>query len=341
MTSRLARVLSGSAVAAGLLTACAETPPPYQPYAALPAHVSRLALEPVTGSFCNSPYPIGQLRAKVFAADGREYATPLNPPPGQPGPAPGTFLDPAELGGTASFGQFSADLTFVPPVDLLPTLGSNLVVDSWLTKQPNVRARVVIPPRFDCPQYVNLSGRPGPMGSTSRSGGEGEPGPNVRVALGYLTRPGAKPLVIVRVDDPRGLRARTIISPDGPPLQILLDGGNGGMGGMALVHGYGLNRIEIPGGPGGDGGDGGAAEIYYDDAAPELEHKVVVFNRGGPGGGGGGGGSGGAGSGRSGRAGPLPRATPAPARRLFSDELAHGVPIRVQGALEPAANQAI
>ena len=32
---------------------------------------------------------------------------------------------------------------------------------------------------------------------------------------------------------------------------------------------------------------------------------------------------------------------PAPVRRLFHDELAHGVPVRIHGAIEPAANQSI
>ena len=80
------------------------------------------------------------------------------------------------------------------------------------------------------------------------------------------------------------------------------------------------------------------AKDFYDEDAPALQRKVVIFNRGGPGGVGGGGGVSSATNGRSGRAGPLPRGTPASARRLFSDELAHGVPIRVHG---PTASQSI
>jgi hypothetical protein len=142
-------------------------------------------------------------------------------------------------------------------------------------------------------------------------------------------------LILVRIDDARGLRARTVIAPEGPPLQILLDGGIGGAGGMAIQHGYGMNRFELPPGIGGAGGDGGAAEILYDDTAPELEREVMIINRGGPGGFGGGG------AGLPGRPGPLPRSEPVPVRRLFHDELAHGVPVRVHGALAPTANQSI
>ena len=43
----------------------------------------------------------------------------------------------------------------------------------------------------------------------------------------------------------------------------------------------------------------------------------------------------------SGRPGPLPCSEPAPVRRLFRDELAHGVPVLVRGALEPTANRSI
>jgi hypothetical protein len=118
-------------------------------------------------------------------------------------------------------------------------------------------------------------------------------------------------------------------------LQILLDGGVGGAGGAEIRNGYGVNLFEIPAGIGGGGGDGGAAEIVYDDTAPELERKVMIINRGGPGG------SGGGGNGSPGRPGPLPRTEPGPVRRLFHDELAHGVPVRIRGAIEPAANQSI
>ena len=116
------------------------------------------------------------------------------------------------------------------------------------------------------------------------------------------------------------------MAPEGPPLQILLDGGVGGAGGLAIRNGYGVNRFEIPPGMGGEGGDGGAAEIFYDGTAPELERKVVIINRGGPGGGGG------AGNGSPGRPGPLPRTHPEAVRRLFTDELAHGVPVRIHGS---------
>ncbi len=62
-------------------------------------------------------------------------------------------------------------------------------------------------------------------------------------------------------------------------------------GGVAFqTGGYGINQLlQIPAGVGGGGGDGGAAEILYDDTAPELERKVVIVNRGGPGGRGAGG----------------------------------------------------
>ena len=339
MVRTFARRLVPAALAALGLASCAETPPvnpAYGPgFAATSARPVRLELADYNpGGRCSSPFPLTQLRAKLFTADGNAYLTPVFTLQGQDtgGFAP---LSPADLAGNLNFGQLTPDLFYVPPADLLPLIGGNLVVTSWVTRQPAVRTQLVVPPRFDCPQFVNLSGRPGPMGSPSRQGGFGEAGPTVRVSLGYVTGPGSRVLILVRIDDARGLRARTVIAPDGPPLQILLDGGVGGSGGVEIRNGYGVNRFEIPPGIGGDGGDGGAAEILYDATAPELESKVVIVNRGGPGGAGGGG------PGSSGRPGPLPRAEPAPVRRLFHDELAHDVPVRIHGAIEPAANQSI
>jgi hypothetical protein len=326
------------AIASLGLGSCAETAGPNPAYgpgfspSAPPVRLELAAYNP--DGRCSSPFPLAQLRAKLFTGDGKVYLTPSFTPRG-PDTAGLPPLSPSELAGSLTFGQLSPDLFYFPPADLLPLIGGNLVVTASVNRQPNVRAQLVIPPRFDCPQFVNLSGRPGSMGSASRQGGFGEAGPTVRVSLGYVTGPGHKVLILVRIDDMRGLRARTVIAPEGPPLQIILDGGGGGAGGMAIQNGYGLNRFEIPPGVGGGGGDGGAAEILYDDTAPELERTVLIINRGGPAG------TGGGGNGRPGRPGPLPRTEAAPVRRLFHDELAHGVPVRIHGAIEPAANQSI
>jgi hypothetical protein len=329
-----------AALFAPWLPGCAETPAVKAPVAPLASPSARLELEAVVlDRGCSSPYPISELRAKVIAGDGKAYATPIFTPNGLDtgGLSP---LEPSELSGKASFGQFITGLFYFPPVDLLPVIGSDLVVNAWLTRQPSVRARLVIPPRFDCPQYLNLSGRPGGTGTPSQPGGKGEPGPSVRIAIGYLERAGAKPLILVRVDDARGMRARAVISPDGPPLQIFLDGGAGGPGGLPSVplqqpSASSMWGAPMPGpwnfpGQGGAGGDGGAAAIGYDDAAPELEGKVLIVNRGGLGA------TSVSGNGPTGRPGPLPRTEPIPVRRLFPDEIAHGVSIRVHGAVEPA-----
>ena len=128
-------------------------------------------------------------------------------------------LAPAELSGSLSFGQLSSDLFYFPPADLLPVIGGSLVVTASVNRQPSVRTQLVIPSRFDCPQFVNLSGRPGAMGSPSHQGGFGEAGPTVRVSVGYVTGPAQKALILVRVDDGRGIRARTVMAPEGPPLR--------------------------------------------------------------------------------------------------------------------------
>jgi hypothetical protein len=349
MVSRCAGGLATMAGFALWMAACAEAPTVKPPNRVVAGHPARIELEAVSlEPRCSSPYPISQLRVKLTADDGQAYATPIFTPNG-PNTGGLAALDPAEVSGTVSFGQFITGLFYLPPVDLLPEVGSELVVNAWLTRQPNVKARLAIPPRFDCPQYLNLSGRSGFTGTPSAPGGPGEPGPAVRIAIGYLDHAGAKPLILVRVDDARGMRARTVISSDGPPLQIFLDGGVGGVGGFPLAPGpwpygpmgppfWGATAWGVTGpwnftGPGGAGGDGGAAEIGYDEAAPELEGKVVIVNRGGSGG------AGCCGSGRAGRPGPLPRTARVPVRHLFEEEIAHGVRIRVRDALDRAAGQ--
>jgi hypothetical protein len=274
---------------------------------------------------CSSPFPLSQLSVKLHTSDGSSYTTPVSVMDGPTSLAPGQ-LDPTAVSWNVNFGQFTTTLVYLPPVDLLPYIGGNLVVTAWLTREPNIHAKLVVAPRFDCPQYMYLSGRRGSAGPAAGLGGAGEPGPTVRVSLGYVTGPGQRPLVIARLEDASGIRGRTVFSP-ATPLQIFLDGGPGGMGGPSSDLSVGSLTVgHGSAGVGGDGGDGGGAEISFDESAPELERKVIVTSRGGQGG------FGQMGSGRPGRPGALPRFTPAPARTLFRDELAHGVPIRVPAA---------
>ena len=342
VVGRVARKLVTLALAVTplCLAACAEAPAPpsgspAQGFSPAAARAARLDLTAINGgASSSSPYPLSQLAARLTTADGHVYATPIFTPQGPEtgGLAP---LNPADLSWNVPFGQFTSDLVYVPPFDLLPVIGGDLTVTVWVTKQPSVHAQLVLRPRFDGSQYLNLSGRNGSLGSFSSPGTEGEPGPLVRVAIGYLDGPTKTRLVLVRVDDARGLRARTVVAPGGPPLQIFLDGGSGGMGGPGIERGYGVYARTTPSGIGGNGGDGGGAEIEYDEDSPELEKMVVVFNRGG------GGGVGGGGAGQPGRQGSIPRTHAAPVRQLFHDELAHGVPVHVHGALEPAKNESI
>jgi len=222
----------------------------------------------------------------------------------------------------ASFGQLSPDLQYDPPRDLLPLLGKELVLDVAVSvEQENLTGRLIVPPRYDCPQIMNLAGRSGREGWQATPAEDGEPGPQVRVAIGYMTGPKGETLVLVRVDDASGMRGRTLLRSDAPPLQIVIDGGPGGPADprRSLVKTVvGQGRLPY----GGGGGDGGAAEISFDQSFPELERKVVVLNRGGLGG------PGVRGYGRPGRPGAIPHAAPAPVEMLFGDEIARGVPIR-------------
>ena len=265
MVRTFARRFGPAAIAVVGLASCAESPPPNPAFA---PGFSETAVRPVRLELtaynpdgrCSSPFPLTQLRAKLFAGDGSAYLTPVFTSGGADtsGFAP---LSPSNLSGTLTFGQLSSDLIYFPPPDLLPLIGGNLVVTASVNRQPNVRTQLVIPPRFDCPQFVNLSGRPGPMGSASRQGGFGEPGPTVRVSLGYLTGPGQK-VLILRADRRRAWasRADRHRSRGTAVAEIVLDGGVGGSGGVEIRNGYGVNRFEIPAGVGGAGGDGGAAE---------------------------------------------------------------------------------
>ena len=198
MVRTFARCLASAVIAAVGLASCAESPPPnpaYGPgFAATSARPVRLELADYNpDGHCSSPFPLTHLRAKLFTGDGNAFLTPVFT---SQGPDTGGFapLSPSDLSGSIGFGQLSTDLSYFPPADLLPLIGGNLVVTAWLIRQPKVWAQLVVPPRFDCPQFVNLSGRPGPMGSASNHGGFGEPGPTVRVSLGYVTGPGQRVL---------------------------------------------------------------------------------------------------------------------------------------------------
>jgi hypothetical protein len=226
--------------------------------------------------------------------------------------------------------MLTPELQYLAPTDLLPFMGRNLTIDVAVTGRPELAARVIVQPQYDCPQFVNLAGRSGRNGWAGRPGEDGQPGPKVRVGVGYVTGSKGEPLVLVRVDDVSGIRARTLFLPGGPPLQVVLDGGGGGAADMrGMLFGAAAAHPQ-----GGDGGDGGAAEIAYDEAFPELERKIIVVNRGGPGGAG----RAGSTNGRPGRPGAMPRVTKTSATALFSDEIAHGVPIRRAQAASTAGS---
>jgi hypothetical protein len=282
------------------------------------AHVtaSRLELTAVDrGGRYPSPFPISRLRVRLFAQDGGVYTTEAASGGTSPG-AGGRVLSASDLTWRVNIGQFTPDLVYVPPIDVLPVVGGDLVVDVSVAKQPAVHARLAVKAQFDCRQFLDLSGRDGAAAYFSRPATPGEPGPAVQIALGYVNGPTQKPLVLVKVEDAAGVRARTVLSPDGPPLQIFLDGGAGGLGG-------------------GDGGDGGAALIVYEEGQPELEQRVKVFNRGGPAG------AGADTTGRPGRQGAIPRTEPGSARLLFREEIEHGAPIRIHGVVDPSAKRSI
>lgn len=122
------------------------------------------------------------------------------------------------------------------------------------------------------------------------------------------------------------------------------DAGDGGHGGDGGDGGRGGN--------GGDGGDGGQVVVRFDARSPELQGLVAVVTAGGAAGGAGSGGyAGGAGTGgssasgkrgtngragvagqpgvagRAGRDGPAPEYAADDSKRLFSVELARGLPI--------------
>src|SRR6476659_3963797 len=110
-------------------------------------------------------------------------------------------------------------------------MGKDLVVDVGLYANPALDARLTVPPQYGCPQVMNLAGRSGRNGWDSLPGESGRPGPHVRIAVGYVAGPTGDPLVLARVDEGSAMRGRTLFAPDGPPLQIVLDCGAGGLGG--------------------------------------------------------------------------------------------------------------
>jgi len=291
--------------------------PPGPPPPAAPAH---LEIVPVYGTpFCASPYPLAEVRPLLAQGASRTWMTERWDTAWRP-----------LFGARASFGQLSPDLKYLPPIDVLPFMGKELVVEVALYANPALTAQLTVAPQYGCQQVMNLSGRSGRNGWDSLPGQHGEPGPHVRLAVGYVTDPSGEPLVLVRVDEGSVMRGRTLFAPGGSPLQVVLDGGAGGLGGPGreLYVGIGMPVGHLPRGRDGDGGDGGTAFIAFDQAFPDLERKIVVLNRGGSGGG----------SGIPGRPGPVASTARLPAARLFGDEIAHGVSIRRRSTARTAGS---
>jgi hypothetical protein len=295
----------------------------------------RLELTPLHAASCvGSPYPVAQIGATVFTADGQSRSTPrVFDAQGANALIPGT-LEAAAINVSVSFGQLAPDLVFIPPADVLPEMGRALVVEGWVPGRPDLRARVTVPPCYECRQQIFLGGRAGLSGWTDGRGTDGGPGANVRVAIGYVDAPGDQRLVLVRIEDGGSIRMRTLLAPGAPPLLLVLDGGYGGPGGPGpVVSGAGPGHDYRPMAPGGNGGDGGAAQIFFDGAFPELGAKVVISNRGGAGG------YSPTWLGRDGRPGPPPWVASAPGRELFRDELARGIPVTIDKASDAQAAQ--
>jgi hypothetical protein len=276
-----------------------DTPRPENRVSLPDLAITRVTAEAVPSvGWCRSPYPLAEIKVTAELKDGRRLSTP-------------TQLDANALSATASFGAVTPDLQYVPPVDVLSALGKPLEMEVSSRSNPNVRARLTVPPRYDCPQAVILSGRAG------RPGEDGEPGPHVRVAVGMVQGQGSEPLILVRVEDANGIRVRTLLSPTAPPLQLVLDGGAGGdVGERQIRNGWGtvVARSETPAG---QGGDGGAAEVLYDGSFAECLRHVQVVSRGATGT-------------RPGRPGAIPRETAVSGDKLFRDEISHSTKLYQQ-----------
>ena len=105
---------------------------------------------------CPSPYRLAQVQATLIARDGTRQSTPTHiDEQGRLAPRPGA-LGAGGIGWYVSFGQLTADLMYTAPVDVLPLLASDLVINARLLEQPAVTAQLAIPPRYDCPRSFRM-----------------------------------------------------------------------------------------------------------------------------------------------------------------------------------------
>jgi hypothetical protein len=151
---------------------------------------------------------------------------------------------------------------------------------------------------------------PGHDGGDGKTGGPGNHGPDVEVAVTVVATKRFGELAYARVTTNDGRTAVNLFAVDGGSLEVAASGGAGGRGGFGGAGGNGGrsratgNGCTDPGnggrggrgGDGGDGGDAGSVTVRVDKAYPQLAGQVhvdVSGGRGGPPGDGGPGGRGG------------------------------------------------
>ncbi len=179
------------------------------------------------------------------------------------------------------------------PEDPRAAWGKPGVYEVALKSDPDVKTKVEIPMRWDCPVRVvhagaqGSSGRAGVAGDSSHLGGSGGPGgrggrgPTVKVTIDRVEEPasGAK-VRRVGVTDPATKAVSWFAVTSGTEVVIGSAGGQGGVGG----HGgspYG------PGGAGGEGGEGGRVQVTVDPSAEKHLKNIEFVSPGGKGGPGG------------------------------------------------------
>jgi hypothetical protein len=188
---------------------------------------------------------------------------------------------------TSTIMTYNNDGTVSLPVDPRLSDGKTGHVLVTLAFNPDLRAEVDIPSRYDQKYYAEFNGKAGSNGNNVRGERDGSPGgrgPDVTIRL--VMHPGNRSLIEAAVQPADGEVTLFLIDPNGGSLSVSSYGGPGGAGNSEVSSGLDRGGIGSAGiersGSDGARGRGGKITVIYDPAVAPYLGVLQLSSLGGP-----------------------------------------------------------